>query len=130
MSSSSHHRRNEYPPEQYPTTAEECWELGASWYSDWYALQDNIEQVERDFAAIRVRAEDAMRRINREVQGSQQQRALSRQYATVLGQYNTLKQTLNRNSWLKNSMKGLGKYMKRGGLVFKDDIPTFPLSWP
>ncbi|KAK3994355.1 hypothetical protein QBC44DRAFT_391530 [Cladorrhinum sp. PSN332] len=126
---SSPNQPNEYPPAYYPETAQECWDMGGRWYDEWHALQGRLPHVRQDFEAIRVQAENAQRQINRDAQGSQRQRAVTRRHAAVIRKWTSLKQALRRNSWLRESMKGLGKYMERNALVYPDDTKTFPLLW-
>ncbi|OBT51971.1 hypothetical protein VE04_07368 [Pseudogymnoascus sp. 24MN13] len=118
----------EYPSVQYPQNGEDCWALGGRWYQEWKYINQNMETTSREYGRLRPDAENALRRIDREVMGSQQQRAISRQYADVLERYGKVKAILNRNEWLKRSMKGLGNHMRRNALLYKDDVPTFPLN--
>jgi len=94
-------------------------------------MQEAVREKDQEERRIGQAARAAQNRINREVPGSQQQRALVRQYGTpggLLEQYHGVRKTLDRDLWLKRSMKGLGAHMRRRALIYKDDVPTFPLD--
>ncbi|KAM3426804.1 hypothetical protein NHJ13734_009253 [Beauveria thailandica] len=121
-------RANEYPAASFPHTADECWALGGSFYQEWYSQQSGMDALTREFQSISRRVQDAQRRIDREVPGSQQQRALVRENGQLLQRYRALKAQLDRQQYLQNSMRALGKYMQRHGMVHKDDVQTFPIN--
>ncbi|KAG8413013.1 hypothetical protein J3458_013434 [Metarhizium acridum] len=121
-------RSNEYPAASYPRTAEECWDLGGSFYQEWYSNQQGMDAFMREYDSVKRQARDAQRRIDREVPGSQQQRALVRQHGAVLQRYKTLQAQLDRQTYLENSMRGLARYMQRHAMITKNDVPTFPVN--
>lgn len=124
---------DEHPPSQYPQTGPECWELGQAWYNEWHSLQTNGPLATyKELQLVLLDIQHTQGQVIDGVPGSEEQLRLSGQIGPMMNKRDALQTQLDeqlaRIPWLEKSMRGLGEFMDRNALIYKGDVPTFPVN--